>query len=90
MFNRMVEFLDKHNVLYEHQYGFRQNYSTEHALIQLSDKIAQAIDKKRFMIGIFVDLSKAFDTLKSWNLVEQTGTLRYQRYCKWLVSKLLN
>ena len=63
MFNRMVEFLDKHNVLYEHQYGFRQNYSTEHALIQLSDKIAQAIDKKRFMIGIFVDLSKAFDTL---------------------------
>ena len=63
MFNRMVEFLDKHNVLYEHQYGFRQNYSIEHALIQLSDKIAQAIDKKRFMIGIFVDLSKAFDTL---------------------------
>ena len=62
MFNRMVEFLDKHNVLYEHQYGFRQNYSTEHALIQLSDKIAQAIDKKRFMIGIFVDLSKAFES----------------------------
>jgi hypothetical protein len=63
MFNRMVEFLDKHKILYEHQYGFRQNYSTEYALIELSDKIAQSIDKKKLMIGIFVDLSKAFDTL---------------------------
>ena len=64
IFNRMVDFLDKYNyILYENQYGFRPNYSTEHALIQLSDKIARAIDDKKFMVGIFVDLSKAFDTL---------------------------
>ena len=37
--------------------------STDFALLELSDKIAEAIDKKKFMIGIFVDLSKAFDTL---------------------------
>ena len=63
MYKRLVGFLDKHNILYEQQYGFRQNYSTELALIELSDRIAQAIDKKKFMIGIFVDLSKTFDTL---------------------------
>ena len=63
MFNQMVDFLDKYNILYEHQYGFRPNYSTEYALIQLSDKIARAMDDKKFMVGIFVDLSKAFDTL---------------------------
>ena len=59
----MVDFLDKYNILYENQYGFRPNYSTEYAPIQLSDKIARAIDDKKFMVGIFVDLSKAFDTL---------------------------
>ena len=63
MCKRLVDFLDKHSILYEQQYGFRQNYSTELAHIELSDRIAQAIDKKEFMIGIFVDLSKAFDTL---------------------------
>ena len=63
MFNRVVDFLDKYKVLYEQQYGFRKNYSTEYALIELSDKIAQAIDKKEFTVGIFIDLSKAFDTL---------------------------
>ena len=37
--------------------------STDFALIELSDRIAEAIDKRKFMLGIFVDLSKAFDTL---------------------------
>ena len=63
MCNRLTEFLDKNKVLYEQQYGFRQNLSTDFALIELSDKIAEAIDNRKFMLGIFVDLSKAFDTL---------------------------
>ena len=63
MFNRLSEFLDKHEILYEHQYGFRQNFSTDLALLELSDKIAESIDEKKFTIGVFVDLSKAFDTL---------------------------
>ena len=57
MFNRMADFLDKNHILYEHQYGFRKNYSTEFALLELSDKTAQAMDEEKFMIGIFVDLS---------------------------------
>ena len=46
MCNRLTEFLDKNKVLYEQQYGFRQNLSTDFALIELSDRIAEAIDKK--------------------------------------------
>ena len=53
----------QHELLYDQQYGFRHNLSTDFALLELSDKIAEAIDKKKFMTGIFVDLSKAFDTL---------------------------
>ena len=63
MSNRLINFLNKHRLLYDQQYGFRQNLSTDFALLELSDKIAEAIDRKKFMIGIFVDLSKAFDTL---------------------------
>ena len=63
MFNKMADFLDKNHILYEHQYGFQKNYSTEFALLELSDKIAQARDEKKIMNDIFVDLSKEFDTL---------------------------
>ena len=38
-------------------------FSTDLALLELSDKIAESIDEKKYTIGIFVDLSKAFDTL---------------------------
>ncbi|MFZ2538897.1 MAG: reverse transcriptase family protein, partial [Oscillospiraceae bacterium] len=64
IFNKLNDFLIKYHVLYDQQYGFRKNYSTELALIDLSDKIAKAIDDKRLTIGIFIDLSKAFDSLK--------------------------
>ena len=45
------------------QYGFRKKHSTYLALIHLCDKITSAIDRKEFTIGIFLDLSKAFDKL---------------------------
>ena len=63
MFNRLTNFINKYEILYEQQYGFRQNYSTDLAIVELADKIAKAIDDGKFMIGIFIDLSKAFDTL---------------------------
>ena len=45
------------------QYGFRPKYSTEMALLKLVDKISNEIDNKKFTVGIFLDLSKAFDTV---------------------------
>ena len=71
MCKRITDFIDKHKILYEQQYGFRQNSSTDFALIELSDEIAEAIDRKQFMIGIFVDLSKAFDTLNHSILLQK-------------------
>ena len=63
VFNRLTNYLTKNDILYEQQYGFRENYSTELALVDLTDKIAQAIDNKKVTVGVFIDLSKAFDTL---------------------------
>ena len=55
-------FLDKHNLLYQCQYGFREKCLTQHALIDIVDRIQLKIDKKLFSCGIFIDLKKAFDT----------------------------
>ena len=63
MYNRLVSFLDKHNVLFEKQFGFRSNHSTDHAILSIVDKIQKAIEERNYSCGIFLDFSKAFDTV---------------------------
>ena len=63
LFKRLYNFLEKYNILYEFQFGFRQGHSTEHALIEIVDKIKQAMDNNEITCGLFLDLSKAFDTV---------------------------
>ena len=60
---RLYKYLTKFNLIYKYQFGFREGYSTMHALVELTDRIKDAIDKKLLTCGIFVDLSKAFDTV---------------------------
>ena len=45
------------------QFGFRSSHSTTHAIHLISDKIHTAIENKLFSCGIFLDLTKAFDTV---------------------------
>ena len=63
MYNRLMDFLDKNEVLYNGQFGFRTKHSTSHAILLITDKIQKAIENKLFSCGIFLDLSKAFDTV---------------------------
>ena len=61
VYNRLYSYLCINNIITNSQYGFRPNHSTMHALINLQDKAISFIKNNTFGIGIFLDLSKAFD-----------------------------
>ena len=63
MYNRLLSFLNKYKIIYNYQFGFRDKHSTYLALITLTDKISEALDAGKNVIGIFLDFSKAFDTI---------------------------
>ena len=60
---RLIKFLQINKNLFKYQYGFRKLYSTTLALIEFTDKIIQYIDEGIFCISVFVDPTKAFDTV---------------------------
>ena len=64
VFNRCTSFSNKHNILFENQFGFRPKHSTNMAVIKLVDKIVNAANNNEITAGIFLDLSKAFVTIK--------------------------
>ena len=63
MFNQIHSHFSTHNLFYSGQYGFRVNHSTQLAALELIDRITQDLDQGNTPITIFMDLSKAFDTL---------------------------
>ena len=63
IYKNLVSFIECNNILYNRQYGFRRSHSTYHALIDFTKKIANAFENNKFLIGIFFDLSKAFDCI---------------------------
>ena len=63
MYERLYKFLDKHEILYSLQFGFRASHSINHALVSLTEAIKRSLDNRKFSCGIFIDLQKAFDTV---------------------------
>ena len=63
IYSRVMNFLKKYSVLYKYQFGFRKGYSTNLALIDIIDAINMSLDNDEYVVGIFCDLQKAFDTV---------------------------
>ena len=62
MYNRIYKHLENNNLLFDKQFGFRVNNSTEHAILQLVNDISSSFERGEYTLGIFIDFPKAFDT----------------------------
>ena len=63
VYSRIYSFLIKHNILFKSQYGFCKKHSCEHAVTELIGEICKGLDQGKHTIALFIDLSKAFDTI---------------------------
>ena len=71
MYNRLIDFIEKHHLLYQFQFGFRKNHSTFMALVILLEKITEALENSKFAICILIDFRKAFDTVEHYILLQK-------------------
>ena len=63
VFDQLYDYLITNGLLFERQYGFRKQHSTELAALELTDRIRREMDQDKIPFSVFLDLSKAFDTL---------------------------
>ena len=61
--NQLYQYFNDNELLAEQQYGFRAQHSTEYAAIKLFDHISKEMDSGNTPTALYIDLSKAFDTL---------------------------
>ena len=63
IFTQLSSYFNENKLIFDNPYGFRPKHSTEYAALELVDRIITQMDKKETPINIFLDLSKAFDTI---------------------------
>ena len=68
---RLVSFLDKHEVIYRKQFGFRKQHSTQHALHSAVTQVLHGLNNNESVFGVYLDFSKAFDTIQHSILLEK-------------------
>ena len=63
MYNCLYKYLKENNILYEKQFSFQSRCSTNDDIFQLVDNVFDSFEKELFTLGVFIDLSKIFDTV---------------------------
>ena len=90
IYSRLYSFFTAMNVIYDKQYGFRKNHSTTHAINYSINKILSEIESKNHVVGIFVDLSKAFDTIDHQKLLTKLEHYGIRGICHDLLRSYLS
>ena len=91
VYNQLYSYFTKNNYLNTNQYGFRKNFSTEHAILELNERILSEFDKNNTALAILLDLSKAFDTIDHEILLAKLNYYGIQNSAlKWFQSYLDN
>ena len=61
MYVRVYVFISVHKILFKNRYGFREKQTTYIVFLHLIDQLSNELDRKYYSLGIFTDISKAFD-----------------------------
>ena len=89
MYTNVVNFMDKIDIFYKYQIGFRKSHSTQHAIITTVDKITPSLDSSDLIIRVFLDFfMNAFDTVNHHTLKKKFGYDIRGSTLKWFESYL--
>ena len=88
---QLNSYIEKQKILFQYQFGFRKGHSTAQAIAELTDTLRKAIDNNLYTCGIFLDFSKAFDTVNHEILLKKLGSYGVRGLpLKWFNSYLRN
>ena len=91
VYNRLIDFIEKMNIIYAKQFGFRSKHSTEHAILNIVDNIHKGIENGKLSCGIFLDFRKAFDSVNHAILIKKLEHYGIRGLAKeWFISYLHN
>jgi len=91
VYNQLLDFLECNKLLDNEQHGFRQGKSTISAGINFIESIIDSVDKNENIVGIFLDLTKAFDSVSHDKLLKQLTSLNIKgKELNWFNSYLKN
>ena len=89
VYKRTIKFIDKYELLFDSQYGFRSKRSCEHAILELVGNTIDSKNAKQHSCALFLDLSKAFDTLNHDILLDKLDKYGIHGICNtWFRSYL--
>ena len=80
MNQRLYSYLERYDILYSLQFGFREKCSTSHALVSITEQIRRSIDNNEYGCGVFIDLKKAFDIVNHSILFDRKQYVTAREY----------
>ena len=90
LYSRLYEYLISKNVLYGKQFGFRKQHSTSHAVNYSINHILKSLQERNHVIGLFIDLSKAFDTICHTKLMKKLENYGIRGKCYKILESYLS
>ena len=85
-----MQYINSNDILYDKQFGFRKDHSTSHAIITLVEKVSKALDTGKIVVGVYLDIRKAFDCVRHSTLLDKLHKIGIRGNLFCLINKKLS